>query len=121
MARKNETSRTVYTTNQGRICPNCGQPVNRCRCKQKRSQPPAGDGIVRVRVESKGRGGKKVTTISGVLLSEAALKQLASDLKRRMGAGGAVKDGVIEVQGNHADELVAELNARGFTVKRAGG
>lgn len=121
LARRDESSRTVYTTSLGRICPECGQPVGRCVCKQKKSQPPAGDGIVRVRVESKGRGGKKVTTISGVPLSGAALKQLASDLKRRFGAGGAVKDGVIEVQGDHADELVAEMKGRGFTVKRAGG
>jgi translation initiation factor 1 len=113
-------SRTVYSTEYGRICPNCGQPATKCHCK-KPQQRPQGDGVVRVRVESKGRGGKTVTTISGLTLDDEQLRALAADLKKRCGAGGAVKDGVIEIQGNHADTLVEALKARGHRAKRAGG
>jgi translation initiation factor 1 len=76
---------------------------------------------VRVRREVKGRRGKTVTTIEGVPLPDAELRDLGSELKRRCGSGGAVKDGVIEIQGDHRDALVAELEGRGYTVRRAGG
>jgi len=82
---------------------------------------PRGDGIVRVRRETQGRGGKTVTTISGTGLASDALAELASDLKRRCGTGGSVKDWVIEIQGDHRTAIVAELEQRGFTVKLAGG
>jgi translation initiation factor 1 len=82
---------------------------------------PRGDGIVRVRRETQGRGGKTVTTISGVGLASDALAALASELKRRCGSGGAVKDWVIEIQGDHREVVVAELEKRGYTVKLAGG
>ena len=80
---------------------------------------PRGDGIVRVRRETQGRGGKTVTTVAGVGLAEDALRELASELKRRCGTGGSVKDYVIEIQGDHRDAVVAELEQRGYTVKRA--
>jgi translation initiation factor 1 len=76
---------------------------------------------VRVRRETQGRKGKTVTTVSGVPLADDALRALAGELKRRCGTGGSAKDGVIEIQGDHRDVLVAELEARGYTVKRAGG
>jgi len=82
---------------------------------------PRGDGIARVRRETKGRGGKTVTTISGIELASDALRDLATELKRRCGTGGSVKDGVIEIQGDHRDVLVAELEKRGYEVKRSGG
>ena len=81
----------------------------------------SGDGVVRVRRETKGRAGKTVTSIEGVPLSGAELSALAKDLKRRCGTGGSTKDGVIEIQGDHRDTLVAALEAEGYTVKRAGG
>ena len=81
----------------------------------------AGDGVIRVRRETKGRGGKTVTTVSGVPLAGEKLRMLASELKRRCGTGGTVKDGVIEVQGDHRETIVAELSRRGFTAKLAGG
>jgi translation initiation factor 1 len=112
--------RLVYSSAQGRMCPRCGQPVARCTCT-KNPRAPRGDGIVRVRREVKGRGGKTVTAIDGVGLAEDALRELAGELKRRCGTGGSVKDGVIEIQGDHRDVLVAELEARGYSVKRAGG
>jgi len=77
--------------------------------------------VVRVRREVQGRHGKTVTTISGVPLSQEALRALASQLKRRCGTGGSAKEGVIEIQGDHRELLVAELTARGYVVKLAGG
>lgn len=109
----------VYSTDAGRHCPDCGQPQAQCICKQ--NALPAGDGIARVRRETKGRGGKTVTTISGVPLAEAELKTLAGALKRRCGTGGALKDGVIEIQGDHVELLLDELAKRGFTAKKSGG
>ncbi|MCP5042712.1 MAG: translation initiation factor Sui1 [bacterium] len=114
----------VYSSEHGRICPHCGLPTKRCQCRANprlREQVPDGDGIVRVRRETKGRKGKTVTTLTGILLPESELKQLAKELKRRCGGGGAVKDGVIEIQGDHRDVLVEELERRDFKVKRAGG
>ena len=110
----------VWTSELGRVCPGCGKGAASCICKKKGGQP-AGDGIVRVRRETKGRGGKTVTVITGVPLGEAALNELAGALKRRCGSGGTAKDGAIEIQGDHCDILIAELTKRGFTVKRAGG
>jgi len=82
---------------------------------------PRGDGVVRVRRETRGRGGKTVTTVDGVPLASDGLRELAKALKRRCGTGGSVKDGVIEIQGDHRDEIVPALEERGYTVKRAGG
>lgn len=106
----NKNSRLVYSTDTGRI-------------KDEKPAPalPQGDGIVRIRRETAGRNGKGVTTISGVLLEEAKLKDLAKALKVLCGTGGAVKAGVIEIQGDQRDKLKAELERRGFTVKLAGG
>jgi translation initiation factor 1 len=77
--------------------------------------------VVRVRREVKGRRGKTVTTLSGLPLPEEDLRELAAELKRRCGTGGSVKQGVIEIQGDHRDVLIGELESRGFHVKRAGG
>lgn len=105
-----DLSRLVYSTDVGRIRP-----------EEPKAPAPAGDGIARVRRETKGRGGKTVTTVTGVPLTGDELKDLASVLKRRCGTGGALKDGVIEIQGDHVDLLVGELEKRGFKTKRSGG
>jgi len=109
----------VFSTDAGRHCPDCRQPVDSCTCKQ--TLIPEGDGIARVRRESKGRGGKTVTTITGVPLAEEALKELATSLKKRCGTGGALKDGVIEIQGDHVELLLAELIKLGYKAKKSGG
>jgi translation initiation factor 1 len=109
----------VYSTDTGRHCPACAQPLGACTCR--RSEPPAGDGMARIRRETKGRGGKTVTTISGLALPEASLKALVAALKKRCGCGGALKDGVIEIQGEHVELLLAELLKRGFEAKKSGG
>lgn len=109
----------VFSTDAGRHCSGCSQPLGACRCSQ--AELPAGDGIARVRRESKGRGGKTVTTVSGVPLNEEPLKALASELKKRCGCGGALKDGVIEIQGDHVQLLLDELLKRGFQAKKSGG
>ena len=109
----------VYSTKSGRMCPDCRQPVAQCICRAQ--TVPPGDGIVRVSRETKGRGGKAVTLVKGVLLDAAGLTELGKKLKNACGSGGTVKDGVIEVQGDHCDRVVELLKAQGHTVKRAGG
>jgi len=76
---------------------------------------------VRVSRQTQGRAGKGVTVITGLALKAETLAALASELKRLCGSGGTVKDGSIEIQGEHRDRLVAELSRRGFTARRAGG
>ena len=76
---------------------------------------------MRVSRETKGRGGKVMTLITGIPLVGAELKTLAKDLKKKCGVGGALKDGVVEIQGDQRDILVAELTKRGFTVRKSGG
>jgi translation initiation factor 1 len=110
----------VYSTERGRMCPACGQPIAECLCRRKKAVPQ-GDGIVRVGRATKGRKGKGVTVITGVPLDERELKELVSQLKAKCGAGGTVSDGVIEIQGDHRDVLLEELRKRGWMVRRAGG
>ncbi|MES2459295.1 MAG: stress response translation initiation inhibitor YciH [Armatimonadota bacterium] len=114
------------------MCPDCGQPVSKCDCS--RVKPHAGtnraapapknpvpkDGIVRVGRETKGRKGKGVTLVMGVPLAPAELAELCTRLKKKCGSGGAVKEGVIEIQGDHRDTIVDEMIAQGWTVKRIG-
>jgi translation initiation factor 1 len=115
------TGGLVYSTDSGRMCPVCRRPVAQCSCRAAAKSVPAGDGIVRVLRETKGRGGKAVTVIRGVPVDAAALLKLGQELKAACGSGGTVKDGAIEVQGEHVDKVMALLEQRGFRVKRAGG
>ena len=113
--------RIVYSTRHGKMCPQCGAPAAACACSSRKESVVPTDGIVRLLRETKGRKGKGVTLITGVPLSGVALVELAKELKQRCGSGGTVKDGVIEIQGDHRDALVGELEKRGWKVKRAGG
>jgi translation initiation factor 1 len=110
----------VYSTEGGTMCPVCRQPKLQCVCRQAKASP-AGDGIVRVSRETAGRGGKAVTVVRGLALDAAALTQLAKQLKAVCGAGGTVKDGVVEVQGDHCERVIEALKKQGRVVKRAGG
>jgi translation initiation factor 1 len=114
-------STTVYSTEQGRLCPGCSQPVAKCQCKAAQKQQVKGDGKVRVSRETKGRKGKGVSLISGLPLNEEELKKLAASLKQQCGTGGTVRDGVIEIQGDHRDKLLKLLQDQGYNAKLAGG
>lgn len=114
-----DENRTVYSTEWGKMCPKCGQPIDHCTCKS--AKVPSGDGIVRLQKQSKGRNGKPVTLIRGVLLAEPDQQALLKELKRICGCGGTLKDGILEIQGDHREKIQAELQKRGFKVKLAGG
>ena len=103
------------------MCPACRQPMAQCACAAQASAAPRGDGTVRVSRETKGRGGKAVTLVRGLALDEATLAALGKRLRSACGAGGTVKDGVLEVQGDHCDRVLAFLAQEGLTAKRAGG
>ena len=110
----------VFSTEHGRMCPDCGKPADQCICTQK--QPAyTGDGIVRVCRQTKGRKGKGVTVITGLPLATDDLKKLATKLKQKCGCGGTVKAGTIEIQGDKRDKVIEELKKLGYTVKHAGG
>ncbi|WP_372864265.1 stress response translation initiation inhibitor YciH [Spongiibacter sp.] len=118
-------SRIVYSTDQGRLCPDCGHPQQQCQCAELAASAQraarGGDGIVRISRETKGRKGKGVSIVSGLNLDDSALKTLAKDLKQKLSIGGAVKDGQIEFQGDQRQALKKLLEARGYNVKLAGG
>ena len=113
------------------MCPACGRSETRCQCRGKGARArikarddaaaaQTSDGIVRVGRSTKGRRGKVVSTVTGVPIEAEELTTLAGELKRRCGTGGALKDGIIEIQGDHRDTLVEELEKRGYKVKRVG-
>lgn len=88
---------------------------------QDKSPMPPGDQTIYLRREVKGRGGKTVTTLSGLVMPAAGLEKLAGELKRICGSGGSVKEGIILVQGDHRAILKSVLEKKGFKVKLAGG
>ena len=109
----------VYSTDAGRMCPACRQPAAGCICKAPAL--PKTDGVVRVSLQTKGRGGKSVTSVKGLPLDALALAVLAKQLRSACGSGGTVKDGVVEVQGDHVELVMAALQKQSYNVKRAGG
>lgn len=110
----------VYSTDGGRMCSRCRQPLANCTCAAA-PPPPKGDGIVRVSRERAQRGGKTVTVVRGLGLDAAALAELGRRLRSACGSGGTAKDGCIEVQGDHVERVIAWLQAEGHTVRRSGG
>lgn len=118
--KKSGTQGPVYSTDSGRICPGCGYPPKQCSCSKERSKQP-GDGVVRVKRQTKGKKGKGVSLIEGLPLSDTELKKLGKQLKQKCGSGGTVKNGIIEIQGDHRDSLVTSLIQLGYKAKLAGG
>ena len=114
------TARIVYSTGVGSLCPNCRRPVLECVCP-KGAPGTAKPGAVRVGREVKGRAGKGVTTVTGLPMSLSDIEALAAQLKKRCGSGGTVREGVIEIQGDHRDAIVAELIKLGWPAKKSGG
>jgi translation initiation factor 1 len=113
-------TRIVYSTGIGTLCPNCRRAVRDCVCP-KGAPGAASLRAVRVGRETKGRAGKGVTTITGLPLSASEIDALAAQLKKRCGSGGTVRDGVIEIQGDHRDAIVAALIQLGWPAKKSGG
>jgi translation initiation factor 1 len=121
--KNNLSDALVYSTETGRICPDCSQPVVQCQCAARKRAlaaaianggGAAADGVLRVQRETKGRGGKSVTMVRGLALDAAALAALGKKLKAACGSGGTAKDGVIEVQGDHVDTVMAARVLLGF-------
>jgi translation initiation factor 1 len=120
--RKVPTGGLVYSTDVGRMCPTCRQPIASCRCTtSSRRVAPPGDGIVRMRRQTGGRGGKTVTVVTGLALDEPALLALSRRLKAACGTGGTVRDGALELQGDHHEQLSSLLAKEGIRSKLAGG
>lgn len=109
----------MFSTESGRHCPNCEQNLDQCVCNNP--VVDSGDGVVRIRRETKGRGGKTVTLITGIPLTGDQLKVLAKTLKKICGTGGAVKGQVIEIQGDQRQKCKKNLEKSGYSVKLAGG
>ncbi|MFC4930695.1 translation initiation factor Sui1 [Massilia sp. GCM10023247] len=117
--KSSSSSALVYSSESGRMCPECRHPLGQCACKAKAT--PEGDGVVRVSRQTKGRGGKSVTLVKGLALDGAALALLGKQLRAACGSGGTVKDGVIEVQGDHCERVMELLAQQGHRPKRSGG
>ena len=111
----------VYSTETGRTCPECRMALAQCTCKAKARSAAVGDGVVKVSRQTKGRGGKSVTLVTGLALDPDALAVLGKQLRTACGCGGTVKDGVIEVQGDHCEKVMEALKKQGYQPKRVGG
>ncbi|MBD3377824.1 translation initiation factor Sui1 [candidate division KSB1 bacterium] len=118
--RNSDNSSPVYSTQGGQLCPKCGNPINQCTCKASKTGSGSGE-RVRVSRETKGRKGKGVTLITGLPMHPDGLKDLAKELKQKCGSGGTVKKGTIEIQGDHRDVIVKELQDKGYAAKKSGG
>lgn len=123
MASSDSNNPIVYSTEHGRMCPKCGYPLSKCVCKKSTvgAQKSKQDGVVRLFVDRKGRGGKTVTIIGGLPFSDEEIKKVAKMLKQQCGSGGSIKDRKIEIQGDVRDLILPILQKMGLAVKKAGG
>lgn len=112
-------ARLVYSTGGTDTCPKCGWPASRCACSTKASasEPVPTRIVAKLRMEKAGRGGKTVTVIDGLPKNETFVKELCAELKRACGVGGAVREGLVELQGEQRERLRTLLAAKGYTVK----
>ncbi len=111
-------ARTVWSSEHGSVCPRCGHPVDRCACAARNAAAYDASKPVVVRRETKGRKGKGVTVVENVPLAGDELRSLAKALKQRCGSGGTLKDGVIEIQGEHRNTVTALIAERGWKVRK---
>lgn len=113
------SGRTVYSTGTGRVCPTCGWPADDCKCsvQNARDEPLPARVVAKLRIERVGRGGKTVTVVYDLPRNQPFLKELVSELKRACGAGGAVAENTVEIQGDHRDRIRVVLAKKGWTVK----
>jgi translation initiation factor 1 len=114
-------STRVYSTDKGRLCPSCTEALSACRCASDAANKLVGDGRVRVKLDTKSRNGKAVTLVEGLAMTVAEVETLAKVLKTRCSSGGAVKNGVIEIQGDHRTLILSVLQSKGIQAKQAGG
>ena len=112
---KNKAS-LVYSSESGRVCPECEQPLDACSCNHS-ANPKDGLKTVRVSLSSKGRKGKSVTLIKGLSMNPSELKAYAGKLKKKTGTGGSLKDGVIEIQGDYREKVAEILSKDGWEVQ----
>jgi translation initiation factor 1 len=110
-------SRTVYSTDKGRLCPKCRWPEKNCRCSSNVDQPVPDRIVARLRISKAGRKGKTVTVIEGLPRNQEFLKSLAKELKRACGTGGTTAEDRVEIQGEHREKLRDLLGAKGWVVK----
>ena len=110
-------ARIVYSTGAGKVCPGCGWPARDCRCSRNRDEPVPVRIVAKLRMEKTGRGGKTVTVVDGLPRNGLFLKDLCQELKRACGAGGAVVEGRVEIQGDLRDRVRALLVKKGFAIK----
>jgi translation initiation factor 1 len=112
-------ARPVYSSQFGSLCPKCGWPERDCKCSSQfaRDEPLPAKIVAKLRMEKKGRGGKAVTVVYDLPKNAAFLKELASELKRACGSGGAVVDDTVEIQGDLRDRVRDHLVKKGWTVK----
>lgn len=109
--------RLVYSTETGSVCPRCGWPAPECRCSTAVEEPVPAKVVAKLRLETKGRGGKSVTVVYDLPRNAAFVEGLAKELKRALGTGGTATEGAVEIQGDHRERLRAHLSKRGFLVK----
>ena len=113
-------SRLVYSTSSSNSCPRCGKPLRKCRCTPLQEAKPA-TGAIRIRRQTRGKGGKTVTVISGLTLGQDSAKALMKEMKKLCGSGGTINNGEIEIQGDHRETILELLQSRFNDVKLAGG
>lgn len=112
-----DKGRVVYATGVGRICPTCGWPADGCRCSARLDEALPPKVVAKLRLETKGRGGKSVTVVDGLPRNGPFLEALARELKKACGTGGTARETAVEVQGDVRERLRTLLAAKGWTVK----
>jgi translation initiation factor 1 len=117
--KSSRNARIVYSTSTGSVCPKCGWPVRDCKCSSQLARDEALPArvVAKLRIEKSGRGGKVVTVVYDLPRNQPFLRELASELKRACGAGGAVVENTVEIQGDLRDRIRTALEKKGWTVK----